>query len=107
MTMLNSAVAADELLARTPNKESGYSGLELHDYVVNGELTVTITLAEYRALVQAQAKAERLDALARASEKTRENDKLKEELAAVKKQLEEFRALIQGAAKKEGAGNEQ
>lgn len=107
MTMLNSAITADELLATTPNKETGYSALELHDYVVNGELTVTITLAEYRALVQAQAKAERLDALARASEKTRENEKLKEELAAVKKQLEEFRALIQGATKKEGASNEQ
>lgn len=107
MTMLNSAIAADELLQATPQKETGYSGLELHDYVVNGELTVTITLAEYRALVSAQAKAERMEALSRAAEKTRENDKLKEELAAVKKQLEEFRALIQGAAKKEGAGNEQ
>lgn len=106
MTMLNTAIAADELLQATPQKETGYSGLELHDYVVNGELTVTITLAEYRELVRAKSDAETRDAIRNKLATDNENKKLKEELAAVKKQLEEFRALIQGAAKKEGTGNE-
>lgn len=83
----NPAIVSDQNFQVTPTKDTGYSGFGTHDFVVNGEITVTITLAEYRELVGAQAKAAQLDAYSRRLEAERK-------LADVTKQLEEANKRI-------------
>ena len=60
-------------LTKTP--ESYSEEFSLRDYVINGELTVTITLAEYRNLVAAKAASD-----ARISNLYSENNRLQKEL---------------------------
>ena len=83
----NPAIVSDSNLQVTPTKDSGYSGFGTHDYVVNGEITVTITLAEYRELVGAKANAEKTEAIIRKMEVERK-------LADVTKELEEANKRI-------------
>lgn len=98
----NPAIVSAPLYQASPTKEPEYNGFGKNDYVINGEITVTITLAEYRQLLTAHAKAETSEANSKRFAAEREVDSLKKELAAAQKQIAEFRALIQGTtAKKE------
>lgn len=83
----NPAIASDTNYQVTPTKETSYSGFSTHDYVVNGEITVTITLSEYRELVGAQARAEKMESYSRRLEAERK-------LADVTKELEEANKRI-------------
>lgn len=103
----NPAIVSDALYQASPTKEPEYSGFGKHDYVINGEITVTVTLAEYRQLLTAHARAEANEANSKCYALRQEIDGLKKELTAANKQIAEFRALIQTAtAKKEDMTNE-
>ena len=102
----NPAIVSDALYQASPTKETEYNGFGKNDYVINGEITVTITLAEYRQLLTGFAQKEVNEANSKRFAAEREIENLKKELTAANKQIDEFRALIQSAtAKKEEASN--
>lgn len=103
----NTSIVSDATFQASPTKDAEYSGFGKHDYVVNGEITVTITLAEYRALVSDRAKAAENDAIMRRIEVERERNALKKELESASAKLAEFQKLfVTAAAKKEDKTNE-
>ena len=103
----NPAIVSDALYQASPTKDTEYNGFGKNDYVINGEITVTITLAEYRQLITGFAQKEVNEANSKRFAAERELESLKKELAATQKQLDEFRALIQSATgKKEDKPNE-
>ena len=103
----NPAIVSDALYQASPTKETEYNGFGKNDYVINGEITVTITLAEYRQLLTGFAQKEVNEANSKRFVAEREIENLKKDLAAAQKQMNEFRALIQGATtKKEDKPNE-
>lgn len=68
-----------------------------NDYVATSEITVTITLAEYRELVTAKAIADRKieEANAERYERNSENNTLKSENASLKAELYEIRKKLE------------
>lgn len=68
---------------------SGYGSQEQHDFVIPRELTVTITLNEYRQLLQRDAKA-------KADEEMRKGWKKDEEIRDLKEKVENLKAVIVG-----------
>lgn len=90
----NPAIVTDEHFQVTPTKDVGYSGFSTHDYVVNGEITVTITLNEYRSLVAAASKAEANDAVMKRYAAERERDEIKKELAEAHKRIVDLQAKV-------------
>lgn len=103
----NPAIASDQNFQVTPTKEAGYSGFGVNDYVVNGEITVTITLAEYRNLVSAQAKAEKMEYLSKKLEAERKLGDVTKELEEANKRICSLEAIIAKAAmQKEDKTNE-
>lgn len=103
----NPAIVSDALYQASPTKETEYNGFGKNDYVINGEITVTITLSEYRQLLTGFAQKEVNEANSKRFAAEREIENLKKDLAAAQKQINEFRALIQCAtAKKEDKPNE-
>ena len=48
-------IVLSEHLRSGAEKKGSYDGLDVNDYTANGELLVTVTLREYRALVKADA----------------------------------------------------
>ena len=102
----NPSIVSNALYQASPTKEPEYNSFGKNDYVINGEITVTITLAEYRQLLTAHAKAEAQEANSKVYGLRQEIETLKKELTAANKQIDEFRALIQSAtAKKEDTSN--
>lgn len=71
------------------------------DFVAEGELTITITLAEYRALIASDATKQQDIAKANADKFTRdeENARLKNEIEALRAKLFELNCLNRGAEK--------
>ncbi len=102
----NPAIVSDALYQASPTKETEYNGFGKNDYVINGEITVTITLAEYRQLLTGFAQMEVREANSKVYALRQEIEGLKNELTAANKQIDEFRVLIQSAtAKKEETSN--
>ena len=68
-----------------------------NDYVATSEITVTITLAEYRELVTAKAIADRKieEANADRYERNSENDALKADNSSLKAELYEIRKKLE------------
>ena len=96
----NPAIVSDALYQASPTKETEYNGFGKNDYVINGEITDTITLAEYRQLLTGFAQKEVNEANSKRFAAEREVENLKKDLAAAQKQMNEFRSLIQGATTK-------
>ena len=65
----------------------GYGDISRNDFVIPRELTVTITLSEYRNLLQREANAIK-------DEEMRKGWKKDEEINDLKKQVEELKAVI-------------
>lgn len=106
-------VVLDANLAEAPKKEQGYDkSITDHDFLVRGELTVTITLSEYRALLNASSAARVKEADSQRWDAVRKSEALQKELDGVKKQLADLKAMFTGAAleavtnSKEDANNE-
>lgn len=105
----NPAIVSDQNFQVTPTKDIAYSGFGTHDYVVNGEITVTVTLAEYRELVSAQAKAEKMEYLNKKLEAERKLADVTKELEGANKRicsLEATLAKLTITMQKEDASNE-
>ena len=85
-------------------KMSEYSHNE-NNFVASQELTVTITLAEYRDLIEKAATRNEAIAAAEADKYTRnnENDRLKKEVADLKAELYEYQKKFDAARAEEGA----
>lgn len=90
----NPAIVSDSNFQVTPTKETNYSGFGTHDYVVNGEITVTITLAEYRALVSAKAHAEKMEAFSQRMEAERKLSDVTKELEEANKRICSLEATL-------------
>ena len=76
-------------------KETEYSD-NANNYVIEGEITVTITLSEYRELVAIKATTDKLvkDAEKDKYERNQENTKLKAENAALKAEMYELKKRL-------------
>lgn len=89
------AIITDQLLEKTP-KDDGYSSYSnKNDFVANGQIMVTITLAEYRALVKGNSDAQVSEAKSKQRYAEQERDGLKKQVADLQKQLDELKGLIQ------------
>lgn len=79
------------------DKKSDNYRFNSNDYVATSEITVTITLAEYRELVTAKAIADRKIEEANEDRYTRnsENDALKKDNASLKAELYEIRKKLE------------
>ena len=89
------AIITDQLLEKTP-KDDGYSSYSnKNDFVANGQIMVTITLAEYRGLVKGNSDAQVSEAKSKQRNAEMERDGLKKQVADLQKQLEELKGLIQ------------
>lgn len=84
-------------------KEIDSYGRDDKNFVAQGEITITITLKEYRELVATQANKDLLVSQAEEDKYTRnseneklraENGKLKEELYELKTQLDEYKNSV-------------
>ena len=88
------AIVIDAQLKEAP-KEDTFSDKTKNDFVSNGQIMVTITLAEYRALVKGNSDAQVSDARSKQWHAEQERDQLKKQVADLQKQLEELKDLIQ------------
>ena len=89
------AIITDQLLEKTP-KDDGYSSYSnKNDFVANGQIMVTITLAEYRAVVKGNSDAQVSEAKSKQRYAEQERDGLKKQVADLQKQLDELKGLIQ------------
>lgn len=103
------AIITDALLKETPKDESGYGEKSnKNDFVANGQIMVTITLAEYRALIRGNADAQVSDAKSKQWSAERERDELKKQVADLQKQLDDLKdairsKFVQDAEDKDGS----
>ena len=91
-------VVTDQLLEKKPEEDSWNRGAYKHDYACNGQIMVTITLAEYRSLVKANADKKVEEANSKVYEAHKERDELKKQVEDLQKQLDALKAMIAGAA---------
>ena len=90
-------VVTDTLL-KEPEKDVYGTKSTTIDYVSQGQIMVTITLAEYRALVRTNADKEVSEARSKVYSVERERDDLKKTVTDLQKQLNDLKAMIAGAA---------
>lgn len=86
----------------------GYNDtISKHDFVADCELTVTITLAEYRELVETKATCDRkikeaddkrIEHYSKANALEKENSDLKKELYDLQKKLEDMKNAVKEAS---------
>ena len=94
------------MLQPSPTKDSstayGGGGMDNADFLVEGELTVTITLREYRDLIASNAKAKTQKELdetrSRWMEAYQERDKLKATVANLTDEVARLRVLLDKAS---------
>lgn len=91
------------LMGKDVENTSNYSKDE-HNFVAPGELTVTITLSEYRSLIKSEVEECRLQSdnydLRRAKDNLQEQlDECRKELTACKKALESFQRIPEESTK--------
>lgn len=91
-------VVTDQLLKESP-KDDGYGSRSTkNDFVANGQIMVTITLAEYRDLVKANADQKVTEADRKVYEAHQERDARKKQVEDLQKQLDSLKCMIAGAA---------
>lgn len=93
-------VVTDDHLEKKPEDDNWNRGEYRHDFVCNGQIMVTITLAEYRTLVKANADSIVSDMRSKAYAMERERDEMKKQVADLQKQLDGLKEMIAGAAMK-------
>lgn len=91
-------VVADDRLEKKPEEDAFNRGEYRHDYVHNGEIMVTITLSEYRALVKADSDRKINEARGKVWDAERQRDELKKQVEDLQKQLDSLKCMIAGAA---------
>ena len=104
---LKKSIAVDDHLAKTP-EEDKYGRYELNkDYVANGQIMVTITLAEYRELLTKHASEQVNEANCKRFTVERERDELKKQVEELRKQLNDLRGMIASAVPLKAAADSQ
>ena len=88
------SIVIDAQLKEAP-KDDAFSDKTKNDYVANGQIMVTITLAEYRSLVKGNSDAQVSEAKSKQWHAEQERDQLKKQVIDLQKQLEELKSLIQ------------
>ena len=91
-------VVADDRLEKTPEEDAFSRGEYRHDYVANGQIMVTITLSEYRALIKADADRKVSEANSKVWDAHKERDELKKQVEDLQKQLNGLKFMLAGAA---------
>ena len=100
------AIITDSLLQETP-KDDGYGNYShKNDFVANGQIMVTITLAEYRALIKGNSDAQVSEAKSKQRQAEMERDGLKKQVADLQKQLDDLKSLIQSKFTQEAEGKD-
>lgn len=93
---LSNSIALDDHLEKAPEPDK-YSSRDNYNYVTNGQIMVTITLAEYRELVRGKADDEVSKARSERYDLVKERDELKKQVADLQKQLNDLRSMIANA----------
>ncbi len=91
-------VVADDRLEKTPEEDAFSRGEYRHDYVANGQIMVTITLSEYRALVKADSERRVSEANSKFWGAQKERDELKKQVEDLQTQLNWLKFMSAGAA---------
>ena len=100
------AIITDPLLKEAP-KDDGYSReSNKNDFVANGQIMVTITLAEYRSLVKGNSDAVVSEAKSKQYNAEKERDQLKKQIEELNKQLSELKNLIKGKFDQDETNNQ-
>lgn len=100
---LEKSIAVDDRLAKTP-EEDKYGRYELNkDYVANGQIMVTITLAEYRELLTKHASEQVNEANCKRFTVERERDELKKQVDSLEKELVSLKTMIASAVPMSGS----
>ena len=104
---LAQSIVTDERLKETPSEDK-YGRYELSkDYVANGQIMVTITLAEYRELLTRHAEDQVIEANSKRFTVERERDELKKQVEELRKQLNDLRGMIASAVPLKAAADSQ
>lgn len=99
---LAKSIVADEHLKETPSEDK-YGRYELsRDYVANGQIMVTITLAEYRELLYRHADDKVTEANSKRYNAERERDELKKQVDSLEKELASLKCMIASAVPMSG-----
>ena len=94
---LEDSIIRDENFKETPSEDK-YGRYELNnDYVCNGQIMVTITLAEYRALLMERAEDAVRKTQSERYELLSQNTKLKKEVDDLTNQLNDMRSIMASA----------
>lgn len=96
--MIENIVISDQLIQAKDKSSEFDHKFGAYDHLASGELTVTISLAEYRSLLTASSKAKVDEANSKRWEAESQVKELQKELETVKKQLAELRTMFAGAA---------
>lgn len=101
------AIITDQLLEKTP-KDDGYSSYSnKNDFVANGQIMVTITLAEYRALVKGNSDALVSEAKSKQRSAESERDQLKKQVDELQKELTNLKDLVRSKFTSDSDGKEE
>lgn len=92
--MENEKVMTEKTAWKFEKECSGYGSNEVDNYIIPHELTVTITLNEYRNLLQKEAKSE-------AYEARMNNYKLRNEITELKSKIEVLEKALARCPKEE------
>lgn len=99
---LAQSIVTDERLKETPSEDK-YGRYELSkDYVANGQIVVTITLAEYRELLTRHAEDQVIEANSKRYNAERERDELKKQVDSLEKELASLKCMIASAVPASG-----
>ena len=100
---LAKSIVSDERLKETPS-ENKYGQYELsRDYVANGQIMVTITLAEYRELLCKHADDRVSESNRMRYTVERERDELKKQVDSLEKELSSLKTMIASAVPMSGS----
>ncbi len=102
------AVITDQLLKETPKDEGCYGSYSnKNDFVANGQIMVTITLAEYRALVKGNSDALVSEAKSKQRSAESERDQLKKQVDELQKELTNLKDLVRSKFTSDSDGKEE
>ena len=94
---LAKSISVDDRLGKTPDEDKCGRYELNHDYVVNGQIMVTITLSEYRSLVKSNADLKVSEASGKMYELRKERDEMQKQVNDLQKQLNDLKAMIASA----------
>lgn len=96
--MIENIVISEQLIPAKEKNSDFDRKFGSYDHLASGELTVTITLAEYRSLLQSTAEQKAHEAVLGRLDAERKVNDLQKVLEAVRKQMADLKAMFTRAA---------